>query len=193
MLFGIAKSNGDGPQEELSPTKSLNFPRKGLRMKTKHVAEHIGITDRTLYNYRKKLGILEETREEVSESQLKQFRDLASSRIRPMSSEKIKQAIQEEAAAIEDDEGSLELSLRDSIELMNMKKQYNSNQKLIRFLSKRIRNMIENHEPIGKTETDMMEKYQKLNLSLLKSILSVNPDEDNLKNKIAERLEQYTK
>lgn len=162
-------------------------------MKTKHVAEHIGITDRTLYNYRKKLGILEETREEVSESQLKQFRDLASSRIRPMSSEKIKQAIQEEAAAIEDDEGSLEISTRDSIELMNMKKQYNSNQKLIRFLSIRIRNMIENHEPIGKTETDMMEKYQKLNLSLLKSILSVNPDEDNLKNKIADKLSQYTK
>lgn len=161
-------------------------------MKIKDVTEHLGITERTLYNYRKKLGILEETREEVSESQLKQFKDLASSRIRPMSSGKIKQAIQEEVVAIEDDTGSLEIFPTDSTELMNMKKQYNSNQKLIRLLSVKIRNMIENQEPIGKTETDMMEKYQRLNLSLLKSISSINPEEGSLKDKIAEKLSRYT-
>lgn len=160
-------------------------------MRTRDVSKHLGITHRTLYNYRKRLGIIEETREEVSDEQLKLFSDLARSRIKPKPATETRQAIIEQANSFDGEVGTLEINQSDSIELVNLKKQYNGNQKLIAFLDIKIQEMIRHNEPISKTETDMMEKYQKLNLSLLRSILSVNPEEDTLKKKIAERLALY--
>lgn len=52
-------------------------------MKLQDVPKAVGVSRITIYNYRKKLGIVEETADEVSDEIVEQFKKLAASKIKP--------------------------------------------------------------------------------------------------------------
>lgn len=160
-------------------------------MKLKDVPNAVGVSRITIYNYRKTLGILEETAVEVDEKYIKKFKKMASSKIKSNNKGRKKSDVIKKARTINDSEGFIEVLKEDSAQLKNLKKQYNSNQVLINHLTKTINNDLSNGETPTKLETDMMEKYQKLNMSLAKTIELTNPAGDSLAAAIKEKLSQY--
>lgn len=161
-------------------------------MKLNDVPKALGVSRITVYNYRKKLGILEETADEVSDNNYKKLKKLANSRIKRGQSGGEKSEVLKKARAANDSKGFLEVTADDSIQLINLKQQYNSNQLLINYLNKIInKNILENETP-SKLESDMMEKYQKLNMQLAKTIESIDPAEENLAAMIKSKLDNYS-
>lgn len=161
-------------------------------MKLNDVPKALGVSRITVYNYRKKLGILEETADEVSDINYKKLKKLANSRIKRGQSGGKKSEVLEKARVANDSQGFLEVATDDSIQLINLKQQYNSNQLLINYLNKVInKNILENETP-SKLESDMMEKYQKLNMQLAKTIEAIDPAEENLAAMIKSKLDNYS-
>lgn len=160
-------------------------------MKLKDVPKAVGVSRITIYNYRKSLGILDETADEVSDEWIEKFKKMAAAKIKPAKSGKKKEEVIKKARAVRDTSGFIEIPDSDSIQLKNLKNQYNSNQVLINHLTKAINNDVLQNETPTKLETDMMEKYQKLNMSLAKTIESLNPAEDNLAAMIKDKLASY--
>lgn len=160
-------------------------------MKLKDVPKAVGVSRITIYNYRKSLGILEETADEVSDEWIEKFKKMAAAKIKPDKSGKKKEEVIKKARAVRDTSGFIEVHDSDSIQLKNLKNQYNSNQVLINHLTKAINNDVLQNETPTKLETDMMEKYQKLNMSLAKTIESLNPAEENLAAMIKDKLASY--
>lgn len=164
-------------------------------MKLQDVPKAVGVSRITIYNYRKKLGIVEETADEVSNEIVEQFKKLAASKIKPSpSNNKGKKTADVVAAAqfSNDSSGFLEILPNDSTQLKNLKDQYNSNQVLINHLTKEINNDIMGGYTPTKLESDMMEKYQKLNMSLARTIETLNPAEESLASLIKAKLANYS-
>ncbi|MBL1223725.1 hypothetical protein [Enterococcus sp. BWR-S5] len=164
-------------------------------MKLQDVPAAVGVSRITIYNYRKRLGIVEETTEEVPEETVEQFKKMAASKIKPgPSNNKGKKKVDVVAAAqfSNDSSGFLEILPNDSTQLKNLKDQYNSNQVLINHLTKEINTCIVDGETPSKLESDMMEKYQKLNMSLARTIETLNPAEESLASLIKAKLASYS-
>ncbi|EOT42759.1 hypothetical protein ACWOE3_10215 [Enterococcus dispar] len=160
-------------------------------MKLKDVPEAVGLSRITIYNYRKSLGILEETSEEVSDKLVEKFKKMAAAKVKSNNGGKKKTDVIKKAREINDSTGFIDILDGDSAQLKNLKSQYNSNQVLINHLTKAINKDILSGETPTKLETDMMEKYQKLNMSLAKTIELNNPAGDSLAAAIKEKLSQY--
>ena len=161
-------------------------------MKLKDVPEAVGVSRITIYNYRKSLGILGETSEEVSDKLVEKFKKMAAAKVKSNNNGKKKTDVIKKAREINDSTGFIDILDGDSAQLKNLKSQYNSNQVLINHLTKAINNDVLQNETPTKLETDMMEKYQKLNMSLAKTIESLNPAEDNLAAMIKDKLASYS-
>lgn len=161
-------------------------------MKTSEVPEFLNISRATLYNYRRKLNILDETRHEVTESHLESFRRLRDARAKPVQVRQKEKEIRSEAEEAAINDGFLVIHETDATQTINLKKQYNGNQLLINHLDNLISLDIQKMNTPEKVVADMMEKYQKLNMSLIRQIESLNPAEDDLKQKIEQKLSQYT-
>ena len=164
-------------------------------MLTKDVPEFLNISRSSLYNYRKRLGIVEETKDKITEKHLEQIKRLRNSRNKPANVTETEQIAKVEAKKENNQTGFLEVSQDDSIQLVNLKDQYNSNQQLINHLDKTIKLDIQKFITPEKAVTDTMEKYQKLNIALLKQIESVKPQEEDLgkiiKDKLANRIQWF--
>jgi len=164
-------------------------------LKLQDVPQAVGVSRITIYNYRKKLGIVEETAEEVSDEIVEQFKKLAASKIKPSNTNNNGKKTADVVAAAQssnDSSGFLEVLDSDSTQLKNLKDQYNSNQVLINHLTKTINNDIAEGYTPSKLESDMMEKYQKLNMSLARTIETLNPAEESLASLIKEKLASYS-
>ena len=161
-------------------------------MLLREVPKAVGVSRITIYNYRKSLGILEETQEEVPDEIVEKFKKMASAKIKVKKDAKKKETVIKEARQSNNSEGFIEISSEDSTQLKNLKDQYNNNQVLINHLTREINTSILNFETPGKLEMDMMEKYQKLNVTLAKEIAKVNPEEESLSAKISEKLANYS-
>lgn len=158
-------------------------------MKINEVLEKLGISRATLTRYRKKLGIFEETRPNITKSQFKELEKLANQRQKYTRQERVE--LSRKTFKLIPKEKMLEISDNDSVVLKNLKTQYNHNQKVIENFQLEINKVINDGELPDKYLLDGMEKYQKLNMQIMSTIEKQSPQGDSLKEMIQEKLARY--
>lgn len=158
-------------------------------MKINEVLEKLGISRATLTRYRKKLGIFEETRSNITKSQFKELEKLANQRQKYTREERVE--LSRKTFKLIPKEKMLEISDNDSVSLKNLKTQYNHNQKVIENFQLEINKVINDGELPDKYLLDGMEKYQKLNMQIMSTIEKQSPQGDSLKEMIQEKLARY--
>ncbi len=158
-------------------------------MKINEVLEKLGISRATLTRYRKKLGIFEETRSNITKSQFKELEKLANQRQKYTRQERVE--LSRKTFKLIPKEKMLEISDNDSVWLKNLKTQYNHNQKVIENFQFEINKVINDGELPDKYLLDGMEKYQKLNMQIMSTIEKQSPQGDSLKELIQEKLARY--
>lgn len=158
-------------------------------MKINEVLEELGISRATLTRYRKKLGIFEETRSNITKSQLKELKKLVNQRQKYTRQERVE--LSRKSFKLIPKEKTLDISENDSVALKNLKTQYNHNQKLIENFQLEINKVINAGELPDKYLLDSMEKYQKLNMQIMSTIEKQSPQGDSLKELIQEKLARY--
>lgn len=158
-------------------------------MKINEVLEKLGISRATLTRYRKKLGIFEETRSNITKSQFKELEKLANQRQKYTRQERVE--LSRKTFKLIPKEKMLEISDNDSVVLKNLKTQYNHNQKVIENFQLEINKVIIDGELPDKYLLDGMEKYQKLNMQIMSTIEKQSPQGDSLKEMIQEKLARY--
>ena len=158
-------------------------------MKINEVLEKLGISRATLTRYRKKLGIFEETRSNITKSQFKELEKLANQRQKYTREERVE--LSRKTFKLIPKEKMLEINDNDSVSLKNLKNQYNHNQKVIENFQLEINKVINDGELPDKYLLDGMEKYQKLNMQIMSTIEKQSPQGDSLKEMIQEKLARY--
>ncbi|HEO7036252.1 TPA: hypothetical protein ACUJQ5_001216 [Streptococcus agalactiae] len=158
-------------------------------LKINEVLEKLGISRATLTRYRKKLGIFEETRPNITKSQFKELEKLANQRQKYTRQERVE--LSRKTFKLIPKEKMLEISDNDSVVLKNLKTQYNHNQKVIENFQLEINKVINDGELPDKYLLDGMEKYQKLNMQIMSTIEKQSPQGDSLKEMIQEKLARY--
>ncbi|HEP7770450.1 TPA: hypothetical protein VNM04_001619 [Streptococcus pyogenes] len=158
-------------------------------LKINEVLEELGISRATLTRYRKKLGIFEETRSNITKSQLKELKKLVNQRQKYTRQERVE--LSRKSFKLIPKEKTLDISENDSVALKNLKTQYNHNQKLIENFQLEINKVINAGELPDKYLLDSMEKYQKLNMQIMSTIEKQSPQGDSLKELIQEKLARY--
>ena len=158
-------------------------------MKINEVLEKLGISRATLTRYRKKLGIFEETRSNITKSQFKELEKLANQRQKYTREERVE--LSRKTFKLIPKEKMLEINDNDSVCLKNLKTQYNYNQKVIENFQLEINKVINDGELPDKYLLDGMEKYQKLNMQIMSMIKKQSQQGDNLKEMIQEKLARY--
>lgn len=158
-------------------------------MKINEVLEKLGISRATLTRYRKKLGIFEETRSNITKSQFKELEKLANQRQKYTREERVE--LSRKTFKLIPKEKMLEINDNDSVSLKNLKTQYNHNQKVIENFQLEINKVINDGELPDKYLLDGMEKYQKLNMQIMSTIEKQSPQGDSLKEMIQEKLARY--
>lgn len=158
-------------------------------MKINEVLEKLGISRATLTRYRKKLGIFEETRSNITKSQFKELEKLANQRQKYTRQERVE--LSRKTFKLIPKEKMLEISDNDSVVLKNLKTQYNHNQKVIENFQLEINKVINDGELPDKYLLDGMEKYQKLNMQIMSTIEKQSPQGDSIKEMIQEKLARY--
>ncbi|HFZ6730018.1 TPA: hypothetical protein ACGPS2_000490 [Streptococcus agalactiae] len=148
-------------------------------LKINEVLEKLGISRATLTRYRKKLGIFEETRSNITKSQFKELEKLANQRQKYTRQERVE--LSRKTFKLIPKEKMLEISDNDSVVLKNLKTQYNHNQKVIENFQLEINKVINDGELPDKYLLDGMEKYQKLNMQIMSTIEKQSPQGDSLK------------
>lgn len=158
-------------------------------MKINEVLEKLGISRATLTRYRKKLGIFEETRSNITSSQFKELEKLANQRQKYTREERVE--LSRKTFKMIPKEKTIEISDNDSVSLKNLKTQYNHNQKVIENFQLEINKAINEGELPDKYLLDSLEKYQKLNMQIVSAIEKQSPQGDSLKEMIQEKLARY--
>lgn len=158
-------------------------------MKINEVLEELGISRATLTRYRKKLGIFEETRSNITKSQLKELKKLVNQRQKYTRQERVE--LSRKSFKLIPKEKTLDISENDSVALKNLKTQYNHNQKVIENFQLEINKVINAGELPDKYLLDSMEKYQKLNMQIMSTIEKQSPQGDSLNELIQEKLARY--
>lgn len=161
-------------------------------MKINEVLEKLGISRATLTRYRKKLGIFEETRSNITKSQFKELEKLANQRQKYTREERVE--LSRKTFKLIPKEKMLEINDNDSVGLKNLKTlktQYNHNQKVIENFQLEINKVINDGELPDKYLLDGMEKYQKLNMQIMSTIEKQSLQGDSLKEMIQEKLARY--
>lgn len=158
-------------------------------MKINEVLEELGISRATLTRYRKKLGIFEETRSNITKSQFKELKKLVKQRQKYTRQERVE--LSRKSFKLIPKEKTLDISENDSVALKNLKTQYNHNQKVIENFQLEINKVINAGELPDKYLLDSMEKYQKLNMQIMSTIEKQSPQGDSLKELIQEKLARY--
>ena len=158
-------------------------------MKINEVLEKLGISRATLTRYRKKLGIFEETRSNITKSQFKELEKLANQRQKYTREERVE--LSRKTFKLIPKEKMLEINDNDSVGLKKLKTQYNHNQKVIENFQLEINKVINDGELPDKYLLDGMEKYQKLNMQIMSTIEKQSPQGDSLKEMIQEKLARY--
>ena len=158
-------------------------------LKINEVLEKLGISRATLTRYRKKLGIFEETRSNITKSQFKELEKLANQRQKYTREERVE--LYRKTFKLIPKEKMLEINDNDSVGLKNLKTQYNHNQKVIENFQLEINKVINDGELPDKYLLDGMEKYQKLNMQIMSTIEKQSPQGDSLKEMIQEKLARY--
>lgn len=155
-------------------------------MKLEEAAELLNISRTTLYRYRKKLGIVSETKDDVDVTHFEQLKKEARQTVKYAKKIDLDKIIDE---AVVKDLYLLEKS--DPFEVSQLKTQFNNNKKLIDSLQKEIDLMIASGEIPDKFILDSMEKFQKLNMKIMSDIEKIKPQADNLSSMIKEKLANY--
>lgn len=158
-------------------------------MKINEVLEKLGISRATLSRYRKKLGIFDETRSNITKSQFKELEKLANQRQKYTRQERVE--LSRKTFKLIPKEKMLKITDGDSVGLKNLKNQYNHNQKLIENFQLEINKAINSGELPDKYLLDGLEKYQKLNMQIMTTIEKQSPQGDSLKEMIQEKLARY--
>lgn len=158
-------------------------------MKINEVLEKLGISRATLSRYRKKLGIFDETRSNITKSQFKELEKLANQRQKYTRQERVE--LSRKTFKLIPKEKMLKITDGDSVGLKNLKNQYNHNQKLIENFQLEINKAINSGELPDKYLLDGLEKYQKLNMQIMTAIEKQSPQGDSLKEMIQEKLARY--
>ncbi|HEK9983384.1 TPA: hypothetical protein TT553_000201 [Streptococcus equi subsp. zooepidemicus] len=158
-------------------------------LKINEVLEELGISRATLTRYRKKLGIFEETRSNITKSQFKELKKLVKQRQKYTRQERVE--LSRKSFKLIPKEKTLDISENDSVALKNLKTQYNHNQKVIENFQLEINKVINAGELPDKYLLDSMEKYQKLNMQIMSTIEKQSPQGDSLKELIQEKLARY--
>lgn len=162
---------------------------RSMILKINEVLEKLGISRATLTRYRKKLGIFEETRSNITKSQFKELEKLANQRQKYTREERVE--LSRKTFKLIPKEKMLEINDNDSVSLKNLKTQYNHNQKVIENFQLEINKVINDGELPDKYLLDGMEKYQKLNMQIMSTIEKQSPQGDSLKEMIQEKLARY--
>lgn len=157
-------------------------------MRTKDVPKYLGIGRTTLHNYRKKLGIFEETKREMSEEHLRRIIKIRNSR----GNTGRQRLLETEAAKYASKTGHVKINTSDPAWIKNLKGSYNANQTVIEYLDKVIMSYLSRGETPDKTTADMMAKFQMLNIQITKKLILYEPLETDMKNKIQNGLAKYT-
>ncbi|HEM6116510.1 TPA: hypothetical protein U2C09_001090 [Streptococcus suis] len=158
-------------------------------LKINEVLEKLEISRATLTRYRKKLGIFEETRSNITKSQFKELEKLANQRQKYTRQERVE--LSRKTFKMIPKEKTIEISDNDSVSLKNLKTQYNHNQKVIENFQLEINKVINDGELPDKYLLDGMEKYQKLNMQIMSTIEKQTPQGDSIKEMIQEKLARY--
>lgn len=158
-------------------------------MKISEVLEKLNISRATLSRYRKKLGIFEETRSNITNSQFKEIEKLAKQRQKYTRQERVE--LSRKTFKLIAKEKTFEVTEHDSTSLRNLKTQYNNNQKLIENFQLEINKAINAGELPDKYLLDSLEKYQKLNMQVVSMIEKQSPQVDSVQELIKEKLARY--
>lgn len=161
-------------------------------MKVKEAQEKLKMSEAGLWKLRKKLGILTEKRAEITEEELKLLKKHRSHRAIPSKyrAKKVDVKIEKVDNEIVKDR-TLKILDSEPIEVRNLKTDYNQNLKLIKYMQGLIEQDVSKGELPDKYYVDTIEKYQKLNITIINAIQKLMPIEDSIQKELAERLSKY--
>ena len=157
-------------------------------MKQKEVMEKLNISRQTLLRYRKTLGIVEETKKEISKKQFELLKNLKNNNSFMYKEERdkvLKGAEQFEA------KGLMEIKATDCPNVKTLKCDYNNNRKFIEYLQSLLDKAVENKKLPPKLITNMLERYQMLNLKIITVLSKMKAEKKDIGALISERLEIY--
>lgn len=163
--------NNGGNLSRDSPLFFSKMKQTGLEVvevKLHEAEKELDTSRTTLYRWRKKLGILDETKTEVSETHMKQLRALAKERVKRQISKEHRANVLVEAEQSDDFAYALQLQTGDSDETKALKVQYNGNLKVLAVIQNRIDLKLLCGEIPDKYLVDMLEKFQNMNIRIIK-------------------------
>ena len=157
-------------------------------MNIKETAKSLGISVQTLSRYRKSLGIFEETKKGLSESQYKEVEKLRDKNF--FKSEERKKTILNGAKSF-CATGLLKIGDTDSKEIVNLKTDYNENRNFIEYHQSCIEIAMINGKKPDKDISNMLEKYQSLNLKIISNLEKAKSTAVDFETLIQEKLNNY--
>jgi hypothetical protein len=161
-------------------------------MKLSEACLRLNANRQTVYRWRKKLGIVEETSDNVSQTHFKELEKLNRLRLKSfnrMSDRQIDE-LSDSVIPISIDK-FIKIREEDKIELSNLKEQYNNNIKKIEFLELKTADQMYNNEIPEKFLLDFIEKYQKANITIINAIERLSPEQNEMAEMIKEKLSKY--
>ena len=173
-------------------------------MTRKEACAILRVSPATLDRYRRKLGISSETRDGIGEKHLESLQKLRQSKSKLQANKSDDVEVENDDIDDKNDEVEVENDdiddKSDDVEVENddidnnlkqLKKQYDQNLKLISWLSNEISLCIDINVLPDKNAAGMLEKYQKLNVQILKSINKNQSKGSALEDKVAKMMAEF--
>ncbi|WP_376740676.1 helix-turn-helix domain-containing protein [Listeria innocua] len=157
----------------------------------KEACKKIGVPQTTIYRWRKKMGILEETRDGLTDEHLEMFQKMKKTRAGYHPTKNKKEKVVENAVRCAPNANELKVNDGDIREVRALKEQYNSNLKVIDFANDLIFQSMDRRRIPDKYLTDLIDKYQSLNVKLLRSLGKLAPLGSDDSTELMEKLSDY--
>jgi len=142
-------------------------------MDLQEAADKLGINRTRLYRVRKRIGILAETKREVSETNFKIIENKLKSRADY-------EAPNARIASAPDAVRVIEIHPADRDDVRILKESINDNLKIIAYQRKLLDDAEAGEGLPAKAITDTIAKYRNLNIALLRQLRQINPEADEL-------------
>jgi hypothetical protein len=160
-------------------------------MRLNTAVARLGVHDDTVRNWRKKLGIFEKTRHEVTPKQFEELRRLRDSRQKYTRRGEKLEGSELNAGLEPNSDKLLEFRDDDAAEIRNLKQQYNQNIAKIDYVENLLQTQMGQGLTPEKYLMDSSEKCQRLNISIAAALRKLSPVENELEMAINERLSSY--
>lgn len=158
-------------------------------MEKKEAMKRLNVSRATLDRYRNELNILDETRVEISETQLKLMEELKQKKVKHTKNSEVNKLKRE---ALKDGYiDVIEIKETDTEAVKRLKIDYNKNRKIIDFLHEYVKQCMDEKKAPTRDVLSSLESYQKLNINVLKALDKEESKTSGLEAMITRRLNNY--